>query len=85
MDQASVRETTDYVADPSGWVMFSAKDLVAMSLFSIKRAIMYVIGNVPLTPKTLGGNIGPDLIIRETGCIISSFCLGSLCLPRCRA
>jgi hypothetical protein len=44
--------------------LLKTKKLLAMPLFSFKGAVMYLISNLALAPKTLRRNISPDLVIR---------------------
>ena len=62
----SIREVIDYVSDPAGRVcLLKPEKLLAMPLFPFKGAVMYLVGNLALTPKPLSSDIGTNLISGE--------------------
>lgn len=72
MDKASIREVIDNVPNPSRRVgLFKTKKLLAMPLFPFKGAVMYLIGNLALAPKTLRRNISSDLVVGETRRVVA--------------
>lgn len=70
----SIREVIDYVSDPTRRVcLLKPEELLAMPLFPFKGAVVYLIGNLALTPKPFSSDIRTNLICGKAWIIISSF------------